>query len=70
MSASSNDLLNAAKQCYAEQRYDIVYSSCWAGHIKVAMLNTKDGHLKGCCGFPIEHVLAVYTVDDGWRDLI
>ena len=69
MSASSNNLLHIARQCYDEQRYDIVYSYCWAGHIKTAILNSKDGHSKGC-GFPIEHILAVHTVDEGWRDLI
>lgn len=69
MSASSNNLLHIAKQCLAQKQFVIVYSYCWAGSIKTAILNTKDGHSKGC-GFPIEHVLAVYTVDDGWRDLI
>ena len=69
MSALSNNLLHTAKQCYIDRRYSVVYSSCWAGHIKTVILNTKDGHAKGG-GFPIEHVLAVYTVDEGWREMI
>lgn len=69
MSVLSDNLLHIAKQCYVDQQYAVVYSSCWAGHIKTAVLNTKDGHSEGG-GFPIEHVLAVYTVDDGWQETI
>lgn len=68
--ASPDDLLHIARQCYDERRYHIVYSSCWAGHIKIAILNTKNDDTDTGCGFPIEHVLAAYTVDEGWRDLI
>ena len=70
MSALSNDLSHIARQRLAQKQFVIVYSSCWAGHIKTTILNSSDGSLKGCCGFPIEHVLAAHTVDEGWRDLI